>query len=72
MIYYQFELKDLIKNNKTFIKELKQKKIIRTRIKLKTSIHDKKKFEHVNFLNAFFYMKNHKCQLKKLCTYLIK
>jgi hypothetical protein len=27
MIYYQFELKDLIKNNNTFIKELKQKKL---------------------------------------------
>jgi hypothetical protein len=45
-------LKGKIKNNKTFIKKLRKKlKIIKIRIKLKTTIHDKKKLEHVEFSN---------------------
>jgi len=44
-IHYKLELKDEIKNNKTLIKGSREKKskIKRIKIKLKTSIHDKKK-----------------------------
>ena len=43
-IHYKLGLKCEIKNNKTFIKgSMKKIKIKRIRIKLKTSINDKKK-----------------------------
>jgi hypothetical protein len=55
-------LNDEIKNNKTLIKGSREKKskIKIIKIKLKTSIHDKKKkkkVEHVEYFNMFSYLK---------------
>jgi hypothetical protein len=54
-------LKGEIKNNKTLIKGSREKKskIKIIKIKLKTSIHDKKKkkVEHVEYFNMFSYLK---------------
>jgi hypothetical protein len=54
-------LKGEIKNNKTLIKGSREKKskIKKIKIKLKTSINDKKKkkVEHVEYFNMFSYLK---------------